>query len=59
MWAQQAECACLMLGVPHLIAQTGSTPLYIAAQNGHLDIVRLLLDRSANVDAANKVSEGG
>ena len=29
----------------------------MAAQNGHLECVRRLLDRSANVDAATKVSE--
>ena len=31
----------------------GGTPLYLAASHGHLDIVRILVDRFANVDAAN------
>jgi ankyrin repeat protein len=35
--------------------QTKTSPLYIAAQLGHLDVVRLLLDRGANKDAANNV----
>ena len=47
-----------MLGVPPLVAQDGRTPLYVAAEKGHLEIVRHLLDQSANVDAATKVSEG-
>ena len=34
------------------------TSLIIAAQNGHLDCVELLLDRSADVNAASEVSEG-
>ena len=34
--------------------EDGRTPLYIACQNGHVDAARLLLDKGAEVDRANK-----
>ncbi len=36
--------------------QYGATPLYMAAQKGHLEVVRLLLDKGANKEAASKVN---
>ena len=33
------------------------TPLNIAAFNGHTETVKLLLDRGANIEAADKVNE--
>ncbi|KAJ1439376.1 hypothetical protein B484DRAFT_391800, partial [Ochromonadaceae sp. CCMP2298] len=35
----------------------GYTPLHLASQNGHLEVVRLLLDRGAQIEAADY--EGG
>ena len=39
--------------------QWGNTPLHRAATGGHLEAVKLLLDRGASVDAKNKVSKIG
>ena len=35
--------------------QTGATPLYIAAENNHADVVGLLLAAGANADLATEV----
>jgi ankyrin repeat protein len=36
--------------------QKGSTPLVLASEHGHKDVVALLLDRGAKVDRTNIVS---
>ena len=36
--------------------EDGSTPLFIASQNGHLEVVRLLCDASANIDYAKGIA---
>ena len=41
-----------------MIGQDGASPLVIAAENGHLACLELLLDRSANIDALREVKEG-
>ncbi len=40
-------------------AQYGTMALFVAAQNGHADSMRLLLDAGADKDAKNKVSRVG
>ena len=35
--------------------QNGSTPLTFAAENGHKDVVKLLVESGANIDRQNKV----
>ena len=46
--------------MPHLARaraarQDGTTGLYIASQNGHFEVVRLLLDSKADANLARKV----
>ena len=52
--------SCLFLDASKLtrvdIAQTGATPLFMAAQEGHEGCARLLLEAKAAVDAARNVS---
>ena len=37
------------------LMQQGATPLIMASQRGHNDVIELLLDRGANVDHPTKV----
>jgi ankyrin repeat protein len=37
-----------------LAAEDGATPVFVAAQDGHHEVVRLLADNGANLDLANK-----
>ncbi len=38
------------------LIQDGTTPLFMASQNGHPEVVELLLQNSATVDAQREVS---
>ncbi len=44
-------CICLF------VCQIGWTPLHRASSGGHIEVVRLLLDRGADIQAQTKVSE--
>ena len=35
--------------------QTGATALIIASENGHVEVVQLLIGRGANIDISNNV----
>ena len=37
------------------VLQDGWSPLYIASFNGHLDVVKTLMEAGANINQANKV----
>jgi hypothetical protein len=55
------SCIFLRLILLHFVLQDGSTPLHEAAfifgYEKHVEVVRLLLDRGADIEAQNKVSE--
>ena len=38
------------------VLQDGRSPLYMASQEGHLDVVKTLIEAGANIDQAEKVS---
>ena len=43
---------------PGRAPQTGTTPLWIAGHQGHLEVVQFLVQADANKDAPDKVREG-
>lgn len=47
----RVDIACL-----HLVVQLGKSPLWIASQEGHVPVVRLLLESGANASQANEVT---
>ena len=38
------------------VLQDGLSPLHMASQKGHLDVVKTLIEAGANINQANKVS---
>ena len=42
--------------IHYFVLQNGFTPLYMAAQEGHVDVVRTLLSRGANQQVTTEVS---
>ena len=38
------------------VLQDGLSPLHMASQEGHLDVVKALIEAGANINQANKVS---
>ena len=40
----------------HFIIQDGNTPLHHAASQGHTEVVQLLIQSGATLDALNKVT---
>ena len=48
---------CVQLLVFLDTVQTGSAALHVAAQEGHCEIVRMLLEAKADVNIQNNVSE--
>ncbi len=59
-WGGTRVCAHVntLLGPPvNPRVQDGATALIWSAENGHLDVARLLLDSKADIHAANKVPQ--
>ena len=53
LWYTHSVCSSL---IP--LTQTGETPLYIASQQGHSDIVNTLIRNGANVNQPRNVGRG-
>ena len=45
-----------MMSFDKLCLQNGGTALYVASQNGHVEVVNILLQNGAHVDVPKKVS---
>lgn len=45
----------LPLTIPYVFLQNGITPLHIASRRGNVIMVRLLLDRGAQIETRTKV----
>ena len=48
-------CTLITIASLFSLMQDGTTPLYMASQNGHEGAVKLLLDKGANVNQQDKV----
>lgn len=55
MWFMQS--LCYWVSMYHILLQNGFTPLYMAAQEGHVDVVRTLLNKGANQQCTTEVSD--
>ena len=47
----------LLLHVYYIVLQEGDTPLHVAASNGNVAVIQILLKKGANASARNNVSQ--
>ena len=51
------ELVCITCSSSPISVQTGATALYVASQEGHCEVVRMLLDAKADLNMRENVSE--